>query len=100
MSGGFNQNKMKVRIFTIEQYKELVLRFNKMDFRNKILTIQKNSDILTLGSDYNWWVVKVKDKDIQEQLENEDNIFRIENEWDHNQMFVLIYLLGLENTDA
>ena len=91
---------MKVRIFTIEQYKELVLRFNKMDFRNKILTIQKNSDILTLGSDYNWWVVKVKDKDIQEQLENEDNIFRIENEWDHNQMFVLIYLLGLENTDA
>ena len=91
---------MKVRIFTIEQYKELVLRFNKMDFRNKILTIQKNSDILTLGSDYNWWVVKVKDKAIQEQLENEDNIFRIENEWDHNQMFVLIYLLGLENTDA
>ena len=70
-----------------------------MSFKNKIITIKNNSDILSLASDYNWWGVKVKDKKIQEQLEEEDYLFRIENEWNHNQMFDLIDLLGIDNVD-
>ena len=74
-------------------------RFNKMPFREKIVTIQKNSDILTLASDYNWWGVKVKDKDIQEQLDDIDCQFTITQEWGSDEMDDLISLLGIGNTD-
>ena len=74
-------------------------RFNKMSFREKIVTIQKNSDILTLASDYNWWGVKVKDKEIQEQLEDEGCQFDIEKEWGSSEMNELIDLLGIGNVD-
>lgn len=57
-----------MRKFSLEQYTEMSDRFNKMSFYDKIKTIRDNSDILTLASDYNWWGVKVKDKEIQEQL--------------------------------
>ena len=56
-----------VRSFSLEQYQKMAESFNKMSFRDKILTLQKNNDILTLASDYNWWGVKVKDKNIQEK---------------------------------
>ena len=75
-------------------------RFNKMSFRDKIITLQKNRDILTLGSDYNWWVVKVKDKDIQEELYESETNFQIENEWGCKEMYELVNLLGIDNTDA
>ena len=88
------------RNFSLEQYKQMAERFNKMSFRNKIITLQQNSDILTLGSDHNWWVVKVKNKDIQEELYESETSFQIENEWDCHEMFELVNLLGLENTDA
>ena len=55
--------------------------------------------MLTLASDGNWWGVKVKDKKIQEQLEDEDCTFRIENEWGASEMCVLVSLLGIDNTD-
>ena len=74
-------------------------RFNKMSFREKIVTIQKNSDILTLASDYNWWGVKVKDKEIQEQLEDEGCQFDIEKEWGSSEMNELVDLLGIGNVD-
>ena len=85
--------------YTIEQYRKMSKKFNKMSFEDKIKTIRDNSDILTLASDYNWWGVKVKDKEIQEELFDNDDQFIIDNEWDHNQIYVLISLLGIDNTD-
>lgn len=86
-----------MRTFTLEQYKTMAERFNKMTFRDKIITIRDNSDILTLASDYNWWGVKVKDKEIQEELEESEDIFNIENEWHSKEMHELIDLLGIDN---
>jgi hypothetical protein len=88
-----------MRVFTLEQYKTMSERFNKMSFRDKIVTIKDNSDILTLASDHNWWGVKVKDKEIQEDLYDNGWNFTIENEWDSNEMHVLVDLLGIGNTD-
>ena len=87
------------RSFSLEQYRQMAERFNKMSFREKILTIQKNSDIITLASDGNWWGVKVKDNEIQEQLYDNEWQFNIENEWGSNEMFDLVDLLGIDNTD-
>jgi len=87
------------RSFTLEQYRQMAERFNKMSFRDKILTIQKNSDILTLASDGNWWGVKVKDAEIQEQLYDNKWQFNIVNEWGSSEMFDLVDLLGIGNTD-
>ena len=39
--------KYKMRKFTLEQYKTMAERFNKMSFRDKIITIRDNRDILT-----------------------------------------------------
>ena len=112
MSGGHSTNsiinrKLSARLhkhvvmrsFSLYQYKKMSERFNKMSFREKIVTIQKNSDILTLASDYNWWGVKVKDKEIQEQLEDEGCQFDIEKEWDSSEMNELVDLLGIGNVD-
>lgn len=87
-----------MRKYTLEQYKEMAERFNKMSFRDKIITIRDNSDILTLASDHNWWGVKVKDKEIQEELHDNEWNFTIENEWYCHEMYELIDLLGIENT--
>ena len=87
------------RSFSLEQYRQMAERFNKMSFRDKILTIQKNSDILTLASDGNWWGVKVKDNEIQEQLYDNEWQFNIVNEWGSSEMFDLVDLLGIGNTD-
>jgi len=89
-----------MRSFSLEQYKRFADKFNKMSFRDKIITLQKNSDILTLGSDYNSWVVKVKDNDIQKELYESETNFQIQNEWDYHEMSELVSLLGIENTDA
>jgi len=88
-----------MRTFTLEQYKEMAERFNKLSFKNKIITIQNNKDILTLASDYNWWGVKVKDKEIQEELYDNGWQFNITNEWDSDEMHTLVDLLGIEVTD-
>jgi hypothetical protein len=88
-----------MRNFFLEQYKQMAERFNKMPFREKIVTIQKNSDILTLASDGNWWGVKVKDKDIQKQLNDMDYQFTITSEWGSDEMNELVNLLGIGNTD-
>lgn len=87
------------RSFSLEQYRQMSERFNKMSFRDKILTIQKNSDILTLSSDGNWWGVKVKDAEMQEQLYDNEWQFNIVNEWGSSEMFDLVDLLGIGNTD-
>lgn len=88
-----------MRTFTIDQYKELSKRFNKMSFRDKIKTIMDNSDILTLASDGNWWGVKAKNKEIQEQLEDSETQFTIVFEWQSSEMSDLVDLLGIGNTD-
>jgi hypothetical protein len=88
-----------MRSFCLHQYRKMAERFNKMSFRDKILTIQKNGDILTLASDCNWWVVKVKDAKIQEQLYESGWQFDIVNEWGGSEMFDLVDLLEIGNTD-
>ena len=85
--------------YTLEEYVSKAERFSKMSFANKIKTVRENTDILILGADGNWWGVKVKDKEIQEQLEDNDNIFRIENEWGSSEMYDLVDLLGIGITD-
>ena len=94
-------SKNIMRRLSLEQYRQMSERFNKMSFRDKILTIQKNSDILTLASDDNlhWWSVKVKDADIQEQLYDNKWQFNITNEWCISEMYDLIDLLGIDNID-
>ena len=89
-----------MRSFSLEQYKRMADKFNKMSFRNKIIALQENSDILTLGSDHNCWVVKVKNEDIQESLYESETNFQIKSEWDCHEICELANLLGLENTDA
>lgn len=74
-------------------------RFNQMSFYQKVKTIKDNSDILTLASDGNWWAVKVKDKGIQDELYESDNIFEIANEWGSSEMCDLVALLDIGNTD-
>jgi hypothetical protein len=88
-----------MRSFSLEQYKKLSERFNKKSFEDKIITLRDNSDILTLASDYNWWGVRVINKEMQEQLEEEGCEFEIEKEWDSNEINVLISLLGIKNTN-
>ena len=88
-----------MRKFTIEQYRKMSLKFNQMSFYDKIKTIRDNSDILTLASDYNWWGVKVKDNDIQEELFDNEEQFNIKNEWGSSEMYDLVNLLGIDNTD-
>ena len=85
--------------FTLREYIQMAGRFNKMSFYDKIKTIKDNSDILTLASDGNWWGVKVKDKKIQEKLFNSELEFNIENEWGSSEMYDLINLLEIDNTD-
>lgn len=91
-----NSNK---KDYNLEQYRQMAERFNKMSFREKIITIQSNKDILTLASDGNWWGVKVKNKEIQEQLYDNEWQFNIENEWGSREMSILVELLNINNTD-
>lgn len=88
-----------MRKFTIEEYMQMAKRFNQMSFCDKIKTIRMNSDILTLASDGNWWGVKVKDNDIQEELFDNGVEFNIKNEWGSSEMYDLISLLGIDKTD-
>ncbi len=88
-----------MRKFTLEQYQQMAIRFNKKNFQEKIEIIIANKDILTLASDYNWWGVKVKNKEIQEQLIGTETGFEIENEWGSHEMGDLVDLLGIDNTD-
>lgn len=88
-----------MRNFTLDQYKIMAERFNKMSFSDKIKTLINNTDIIILASDHNFWVVKAVDKNIQQQLEEEQCEFRIKNEWDSDEMHELVYLLGLTTID-
>ena len=85
--------------YTIEQYRQMAKKFNQMSFYDKIKTIHENKEILTLASDRNWWVVKVKDEEIQEELFDNEEQFHIENEWQISEMMDLVSLLGIDNTD-
>lgn len=85
--------------YTLDQYKRMAARFNKMSFYDKIKTVRENSNILTLASDGNWWGVKVKDEEIEEKLYEAVAGFQIENEWGSSEMHDLIRLLGMEDTD-
>lgn len=85
--------------YTIEQYRQMAKKFNQMPFFYKIKTIQENKEILTLASDGNWWVVKVKDNEIQEYLFDNEEQFNILNEWGISEIMDLVLLLGIDNTD-
>ena len=83
------------REISLEEYKKWSKEFNQLSFEDKIKTIKENSDLLFLACDYNWWFVKVKDKQIQEQLEDSEQNFYIGNEWSWEQMIHLLNLLGI-----
>lgn len=85
--------------YTYEDYEKMSDDFNVKTFSQKIQFISNNKNILTLAADGNWWGVKVKDEDIQERLYDNDKEFRIENEWQSEQMYELVYLLGIGITD-
>lgn len=85
--------------FTLKQYQEMAERFNALSFYQKIMKLQKHSDIITLASDGNWWGVKAKDKDIEEQLYETETGFTIEQEWGSSEIHALIDLLEIGNTD-
>jgi len=88
-----------MRKYTIEQYRQMAKKFNQMSFYDKIKTIRDNKEILSLASDGNWWGVKVKDEEIQEELFDNEEQFNIENEWGSIEMDYLVSLLGIDNTD-
>jgi hypothetical protein len=88
-----------MKTYTIKEYTEMSERFNKLSFQDKIKTVRDNSNILTLASDHNWWGVKVKNEEIQEQLKELEIYFDIVNEWDSNEIHSLVYLLGMDVTD-
>jgi hypothetical protein len=86
-----------MRKYTLEQYQKMADKFNDMSFRDKIKTIMDNKDILAIGSDNNWYVVRVKDKEIEDELHDTDTGFSIENEWSDREMCDLIDLLNIDN---
>jgi len=83
---------------TIEDYRRMSQKFNKLNFVQQIEVLRDSPGILQLGSDYNWWRVLVVDNIIQEQLDEEENTFVIDTEWDHNHMYELVNLLGIKQT--
>jgi len=85
--------------YTIEDYRQMAKKFNEMSFYDKIKTIRDNQEILTLASDGNWWTVKVKDQEIQEELYEAEEGFRIESEWGSSEIFQLVSLLCIDNTE-
>lgn len=97
--GLVNFKHRNMKKYTIEQYRQMAKKFNQMSFYDKIKTIRENKEILTLASDGNWWGVKVKDNDIQEELFDNEEQFNIENEWQSSEMMDLVSLLGIDNTD-
>jgi len=86
--------------YTLEQYQKMAKKFNKMSFLDKLKVLKDNKEILTLGSDHNFWVVKVLDEEIQDDLYETESGFHIENEWGSREMHDLIGLLGVNVTDA
>lgn len=85
--------------YTIDQYIKMVENFNKMAFYQKIYTIKTNQEIFSLGSDGNCWRVRLKDRDIEEELYEMDKYFEIKTEWDSSEIYALISMLGIDNTD-
>ena len=94
-------SKTDMSQFTLEEYITMSKRFNSLDFYHQVQGLIKHKDILQIGADHNWWVVKVIDKEIQEQLEELGEEFSFRNqEWGSDEMYTLIGLLGLSITDA
>lgn len=77
----------------------MAINFNKKSFVEKISILQANKDILCLGSDHNYWRVVVLDSEIEEQLQSEGVYFNVPTEWDSSEIFDLVALLGIKNTD-
>ena len=88
-----------MRKYTKEQYIEMSEKFNKMTFINKIITLQKNKEIFSLGADYNWFGVKLKNKEMQEVLDNEEITFNISDEWGTDEIYCLLNILEIDITD-
>lgn len=86
---------------TLEMYRGKAAGFNKLPFYLQIKTLQEQPHLLQICADHNWWVVKVRDKEIQEQLEELGEEFSFRNkEWESDEMNTLVNLLGLDIGDA
>lgn len=85
-----------MRQFTLEEYKVMSERFNRLDFYYQMRGLIKHKDILKICSDHNWWGVKVRDEEIQEQLEELGEEFSFGNkQWGVNEIVILLSLLDL-----
>lgn len=85
---------------SLDQYEELAKRFNSKPFSEKIKLLIKHPDLIILGSDNGWFVVKAVAPDIQEKLYESGEGFDIQNEWGYKEAEELLYALGLKVTDA
>lgn len=90
---------MKIRVYNIDQYRQMAKNFNSKQFVEKIEILQRQTGLFCLASDGNWWRVKVLDSEIAEQLEKQGITFDIEQEWGTSEICSLVYLLGIKNDD-
>ena len=86
------------RKYTLQQYRKMAIKFNSLNFEDKLKVLKDNPDILTLANDGNWWGVLVIDEEIQEELFENDEQFDIENEWQASEMESMVCLLGISLT--
>ena len=91
---------------SLEEYKKLSKEFNKLSFVGKIKTIIEKSDLLVIAMSYKLendlasWSIKVKDKEIQKQLEDSGVSFEIDKEWSWGEMIDFLEVLGIPAIDA
>ena len=100
MTKELKKTTQKNKKLTLQDYINWSKEFNQLSFIEKIKVLKKHPDLLSLGCDGNWWGVKVKDKEIQEELEDDEkDYFYIEGEWGWREMESLLELIGVEVGD-
>lgn len=81
-------------IYSIENYKLLAERFNKMSFLQKIITVKQQSDLFILEvDDCSNFFLRLNDKDA---MKNEiDTLFEFPQEWSGKSFQVLFSLIDI-----
>lgn len=84
-----------MREFTLEEYRTMSKKFKELTFYYQIKGLQKHQDLFKICADNNWWGVKVKDEEIQKQLEELGETFEFENmQWGYKEMETLLAMIG------
>ena len=85
--------------YDLKEYLEMAEEFNSMRFSNKIIWLRDNPELAMLGSDHNYWRVKLVDREMEEDLEELGVEFKINKEWDSSEIDDLISIIGIKNVD-